>query len=84
MKFFASILILLLSCNNPANTVRDQKDSLDSISRLQKQIIDSAADNSREQVDSIEKAGKKMVDSTIRAKKQNLEKQDSIGQKKSN
>ncbi|MBO9682997.1 MAG: hypothetical protein J7502_10080 [Flavisolibacter sp.] len=83
MRIFISVgLLLILSCNNSADTISNERDSLDSVAHAEKQIIDSAADRSREQVDSIEKAGKKMVDSTITQKKQQLEKQDSIRKKK--
>jgi hypothetical protein len=77
-----TLVILILSCNNSGDSYGNEKDSLDSISRSQKQVIDSAADKAREQVDSIEKQGKKMIDSTTAAKKAQLRRQDSLKKKK--
>jgi len=83
MKVSSLILVMLvLSCNNSGNTTRNEKDSFDSVSQIQIQIIDSAADKAREQVDSIEKQGKKMIDSTTAAKKGQLRKEDSLKRKK--
>jgi len=77
-----TLMILILSCNNSEDSYRNEKDSLDSVSRSQKHVIDSAADKAREQVDSIEKQGKKMIDSTTAAKKGQLRKEDSLKRKK--
>ena len=83
MKVSSLILVMLvLSCNNSGNTTRNEKDSLDSISQIQKQIIDSAADKAREQVNFIEKQGKKMIDSTTAVKKEQLGKEDSLQRRK--
>ena len=83
MKLFALLLVILvLSCNNSGNTTRNEKDSLDSTSQIQKQIIDSAADKAREQVNFIEKQGKKMIDSTTTVKKEQLGKEDSLQRRK--
>lgn len=78
MKWFGVLALLLFaSCSNNSSHIANKKDSLDSVARLQKRLIDSAADKSREQVDSIEKEGKQMVDSTTEGKKRQLEKLDS-------
>jgi|GEM_PF-5956082 len=83
MKVSSLILVMLvLSCNNSGNTTRNEKDSFDSVSQIQIQIIDSAADKAREQVDSIEKQGKKMIDSTTTVKKEQLGKEDSLQRRK--
>jgi len=83
MKVSSLILVMLVfSCNNSGNTTRNEKDSFDSVSQIQIQIIDSAADKAREQVDSIEKQGKKMIDSTTTVKKEQLGKEDSLQRRK--
>lgn len=64
-----TLLLFVAACRNRNNTVQENKDSLDSIARVQKQQIHSAAEKSHEQIDSIEKAKKERVNSTTKAKK---------------
>lgn len=83
MKLFTlTVVILLVSCNNSADTTENKKDSLDSVAHAQKNIIDSAANEARKKVDSIEKQGKEMIDSTTAVRKEELQKEDSLKRKK--
>lgn len=80
-KILAALCISasLLACNNSADPVSEQKDSLDSVARAHKENIDSTNEASKDMIDSASKALKENVDSNLKVKKERL---DSAGSKK--
>ena len=74
-QIFSALVIslLIVGCNNSANPVTEQKDSLDSVAKVHKENIDSTNKASKEVIDSESKALKQNVDSNIKAKKQALD-----------
>ena len=67
------ISALLAACNNSADSVSEQKDSLDSVANAHKENIDSTNEASKDILDSNSKALKENVDSNLKAKKQALD-----------
>jgi PBP1b-binding outer membrane lipoprotein LpoB len=67
------ISALLAACNNSADSVSEQKDSLDSVAKAHKENIDSTNEASKDMIDSASKELKQNVDSNIDAKKQALD-----------
>ncbi|HEX6334350.1 MAG TPA: hypothetical protein VFZ78_08990 [Flavisolibacter sp.] len=63
VMFFSAVV--LLACNNAADTEGDIKDSLDSIANERKDVIDSTAEQKKEMIDSTTEAKKEMVDTTV-------------------
>ena len=54
----------LTACNNSADTVRSEKDSLDSIANAKKDAIDSTAEQRKDAIDSLTEQKKDNVDTT--------------------
>ena len=76
MKRIFSVLFIsasLVACNNSADSVSEQKDSLDSVAKAHKENIDSTNEASKDMIDSSSKALKENVDSNLKAKKQALD-----------
>lgn len=73
------ITISMVACNNSADPVSEQKDSLDSVARDHKENIDSTNEASKDMIDSASKALKENVDSNLKVKKERL---DSAGSPK--
>ena len=55
----------LVACDNAANTADDKKDSLDSITNLQKESVEEAAKDAKQNLDSTTEAAKDSVDATV-------------------
>lgn len=74
-KIFSVLFIsaLFVACNNSADSVSEQKDSLDSVAKEHKENIDSTNEASKDMIDSTSKALKQNVDSNIKAKKEALD-----------
>ena len=65
--FITTLAIVLVACNDAAESTENAKDSLDSIASERKDVIDSSAE-----------ARKDRVDSTTEMKKDALDRKDSI------
>jgi gas vesicle protein len=52
----------LVACNNAADTAQKTKDSLDSVTKLQKESVDNAAQEAKENLDSTSNVIKDSVD----------------------
>lgn len=68
MKRFLGIVAIaavFVSCDNTANSDQKIKDSLDSITKLQKESIDKSSEEAKENLDSINNAKKEVVDSVV-------------------
>lgn len=63
----------LTACNNSANTTGNAKDSLDSVAKERKEMVDSTTNATTNTLDSSAKARKEMIDSTTKAKKEVLD-----------
>lgn len=71
MKKFLGILFIaasLVACNDSANTTERTKDSLDSVEKAKKEIVEDKSDSTINKIDSVYDAKgdsvKKMADST--------------------
>lgn len=61
------------ACNNSANTTDNAKDSLDSVAKERKEMVDSTTKATTNALDSSANARKDMIDSTTKAKKEVLD-----------
>ena len=64
-KVFAVLAIagFITSCNNAANSEARTKDSLDSVAKAQKSMVNDQADKSKDSIEQTKDAQKNMVDS---------------------
>jgi cell division protein FtsX len=53
----------LVSCDNAADSAARTKDSLDSVTKLQKESVENASDTAQKNLDQMNEAKKDMVDS---------------------
>ena len=61
MKKFLGVLVIaasLVACNNSADTVHNTKDSLDSVEKAKKDMVENAADSTINKIDSTYDAAK--------------------------
>jgi len=65
-KVFLAFLVagFLVSCDNAADTEKRAKDSLDSVTTLQKESIDEAAQDAKQNVEQMNDSLKENLDST--------------------
>ena len=66
-KLFLVFLVAgsLVACDNAANTADNAKDSLYSVTKLQKESVDEAAKDAKENLDSTSDAVKDSVDAAV-------------------
>ena len=55
----------LVACDNAADTAQKTKDSLDSVTKLQKESVENAAEDAKENLDSTSNAVKDSVDAAV-------------------
>ena len=55
----------LVACDNAADTAQKTKDSLDSVTKLQKESVEDAAKDAKENLDSTSEAVKDSVDQVV-------------------
>jgi gas vesicle protein len=55
----------LVACDNSADTAQQAKDSLDSVTNLQKESVEDAAKDAKENLDSTSEAVKDSVDAAV-------------------
>jgi hypothetical protein len=66
MKKFLGILAIagtLVACDNTAGSEARTKDSLDSVAKAQKEVVNESADKSKDSIEQTKDAQKEMVDS---------------------
>ena len=55
----------LVACDNAADTAQKTKDSLDSVTKLQKESVEEAAQDAKQNLDSTSEAVKDSVDAAV-------------------
>jgi hypothetical protein len=55
----------LIACNNAGDAAQNSKDSLDSVTKLQKESVEEAAQDAKQNIDSTNKATKDSVDAAL-------------------
>ena len=62
LLFAAVVAASLTACNNSSESTENQKDSLDSVARVQKNAIDSQAERKEDKIDSATERKKDALD----------------------